>query len=66
MIELIVLGQMGVFGMSQEALIEMYVVAGFLTAMAYYKHKDNIKRLLSGTERKTYLTHKNKAENEKK
>ena len=51
MIELVVLGQMGIFGMSQEALIEMYVIAGFLTVMAYYKHKDNIKRLLGGTER---------------
>ena len=62
MIELVVLGQMGIFGMPQEALIEMYVVAAFLTVMAYYKHKDNIKRLLGGTERKTYLTHKNKVD----
>lgn len=62
MIELVVLGQMGIFGMPQKALIEMYVIAGFLTVMAYYKHKDNIKRLLGGTERKTYLTHKNKVD----
>lgn len=62
-IELVVLGQMGIFGMSQELLVEMYVIAGGLTVMAYYKHKDNIKRLLSGTERKTYLSHRNK-ENE--
>ena len=62
MTELVVLGQMGIFGMSQAALNEMYVVAGFLTVMAYYKHKDNIKRLLDGTERKTYLTHKNKGD----
>lgn len=61
-IEIVVLGQMGVFGMSQELLIEMYIIAGALTIMAYYKHKDNIKRLLSGTERKTYLSHKNKEE----
>ena len=62
-IELVVLGQMGIFGMSQELLVEMYVIAGGLTVMAYYKHKYNIKRLLGGTERKTYLSHKNK-ENE--
>ena len=62
MIELIVLGQMGIFGMPQAALNEMYVVSAFLTVMAYYKHKDNIKRLLGGTERKTYLTHKNKVD----
>ncbi|MBD5488840.1 MAG: glycerol-3-phosphate 1-O-acyltransferase PlsY [Lachnospiraceae bacterium] len=59
-IELIVLGQMDIFGMPQNLLIEMYIIAGVLTVMAYYKHKDNIKRLLSGTERKTYLTHKNR------
>lgn len=62
MTELVVLGQLGIFGMPQAALNEMYVVAGFLTVMAYYKHKDNIKRLLDGTERKTYLTHKNKGD----
>lgn len=60
MIELVVLGQMGIFGMTQPLLIEMYVIAGFLTVMAYWKHRENIKRLVQGTERKTYLTHKNK------
>lgn len=59
MIELVVLGQMGKFGMTQPLLTEMYVIAGFLTIMAYWKHRENIKRLLSGSERKTYLTHKN-------
>ena len=59
-IELIVLGQLGIFGMPQNVLIEMYVIAGALTVMAYYKHRENIRRLLSGTERKTYLSHKNK------
>lgn len=58
LIELVVLGQMGIFGMTQALLIEMYVIAGFLTVMAYWKHRENIKRLLSGTERKTYLTHR--------
>ncbi|MDE5938390.1 MAG: glycerol-3-phosphate 1-O-acyltransferase PlsY [Lachnospiraceae bacterium] len=58
LIELVVLGQMGIFGMTQALLIEMYVIAGLLTVMAYWKHRENIKRLLSGTERKTYLTHK--------
>ncbi|MBD5492373.1 MAG: glycerol-3-phosphate 1-O-acyltransferase PlsY [Lachnospiraceae bacterium] len=58
--ELVILGQMGIFGMTQPLLIEMYVIAGILTVMAFYKHRENIKRLLSGTERKTYLTHKNK------
>ena len=60
MIELIVLGQTGHFHMSQPLLIEMYCVAGFLALLAFYKHKDNIKRLLAGTERKTYLSKKHK------
>lgn len=60
MIELVILGQMGIFGMTQPRLLEMYVIAAFLTVMAYWKHRENIKRLVSGTERKTYLTHKNK------
>ncbi|MDE7176990.1 MAG: glycerol-3-phosphate 1-O-acyltransferase PlsY [Lachnospiraceae bacterium] len=58
LIELIILGQMDFFGMTQPLLIEMYVIAGFLTVMAYWKHRENIKRLISGTERKTYLTHR--------
>lgn len=64
MIELIVLGQMGVFHVSQALLLEMYGVGLFLTIMAFYKHKDNIKRLMSHTERKTYLNKKAKQEAE--
>lgn len=59
-IEMVVLGQAGLFGMTQGLLIELYVVSGLLTVMAFYKHRENIKRLISGTERKTYLSHKNK------
>ena len=62
MIETVILGQMGVFGMTQPRLNEMYVILALLTVMAFWKHRENIKRLLSGTERKTYLTHKNKEE----
>lgn len=58
MIEIVVLGQLGIFNMSQECLIEMYIVAALLTIMAYVKHKENIVRLIKGEERKTYLTHK--------
>lgn len=58
LIELVVLGQMGVFGMGRNALYEMYAVGVFLTAMAYIKHRANIVRLLKGEERKTYLSKK--------
>ncbi len=57
-IEMVVLGQMGIFGMSQAHLIELYIIAALLTIMAYYKHRENIGRLLRGEERKTYLRKK--------
>lgn len=63
-IEMVVLGQLGIFGMTQALLNELYVVTAVLTVMAYYKHRENIGRLLGGTERKTYLTHKNKESGE--
>ena len=64
MIQMVVSGQLGVFGagVSQATLIEMYIITAFLTAMAYWKHRQNIGRLLKGTERKTYLFKKNKDE----
>lgn len=56
----IVLGQMGAWGMEQHYLNEMYILAAVLTILAVYRHKDNIKRLLNGTENKTYLRSKNR------
>lgn len=55
MIELVVMGQMGYFGVSQPVLNEMYIIAALLTILAFYKHKANIKRLLKGEENKTIL-----------
>ena len=60
MIQMVVWGQMGLFGASQAVLNEMYVITAFLTILAYYKHRENIVRLIKGEERKTYLTKKNK------
>lgn len=63
MIEMVICGQMGLFaGMSQANLIEMYIVTALLTAMAYYKHRANIVRLVKGEERKTYLKKKKEKE----
>lgn len=63
MIQIIYCGQTGLFtGMSQAQLYELYAVAAFLAAMAYWKHRANIVRLLHGEERKTYLTKRNKPE----
>lgn len=66
MIQIIVMGQKGAFGMTQPLLNEMYAVAAFLTVMAYWKHRENIKRLVHGQERKTYLLKKNKESIENK
>ena len=48
-------GERGAYGMAQPLRIEMYIVIAFLAAMAFWQHRANIARLLSGTERKTYL-----------
>ena len=56
---MVIMGQMGFFGAPQGILNEMYIVTILLAAMAYYKHRENIGRLLKGQERKTYLTKKN-------
>lgn len=61
--EMIILGQLGVFtGMTQAYLIELYIVTAFLTVMAFWRHRQNIVRLVKGEERKTYLFKKNKVE----
>lgn len=58
MIEMVVAGQLGLFGAPQAILNEMYIITALLTVLAYYKHRENIGRLLRGEERKTYLTKK--------
>lgn len=52
LIEVVVYGQMGGFGIAQNYLYEMYAIAAFLMISAFYKHRANIQRLLSGTENK--------------
>lgn len=66
MTEMVICGQAGLFGATQPVLNEMYAVTAFLTILAFYKHKENINRLLHGNERKTYLFKKNKVEAENK
>lgn len=58
LVGMILCGQLGSYGMSQAALYEMYLVTILLTAMAFFKHRGNIGRLLHGVERKTYLSSK--------
>jgi len=51
-LSVVVYGQMGGFGVTGGHLYEIYAVAALLVLSAFYKHKENIKRLLSGTENK--------------
>ncbi len=50
--EVVYLGQTGAYGIAQNYLYEMYGIAAFLMVSAFFKHRANIKRLLSGTENK--------------
>ena len=60
----IIYGQMGLFDLTgtlpQSALIEVYILVALLTVLAFYQHRGNIKKLLAGQERKTYVFKKNK------
>lgn len=61
MVMMVLFGQMGYFSeMSQANLLEMYLVFALLMVLAFWKHRENIVRLMQGKERKTYLTKKNK------
>ena len=54
-VQLIVFGQAGILGMTQAQLIEAYIVVFILTVIAINCHRENIKRLFKGEERRTYL-----------
>lgn len=57
---IILMGQLGFLEVSPDLLPEMYILAAALMVMAVYRHRENIKRLLQGCERKTYLSSKRK------
>lgn len=50
--EILYLGQSGALGMESRYVHELYGIVIFLTLLAFYKHRANIKRLLNGTENK--------------
>ncbi len=54
-VQLILFGQAGILGMTQAQLIEAYIVVFILTVIAINCHRENIKRLFKGEERRTYL-----------
>lgn len=52
LIEMIIIGQWGWFDMDAARCYELYIVLGLMTLLAWYRHKENLKRLASGTENK--------------
>ena len=50
-------GALGMYHTGTAMLIEIDVIMGILTAMAFWRHRSNIGRLKAGNERKLYLTH---------
>ena len=61
LISVIVCGQHGGFGVENVSYLhEMYGVAAFLMILAFWRHRANIKRLLSGTENKISVGGKDK------
>lgn len=51
-VEFVILGSLGILGENVGHLYEAYAVIGFMTALGFIRHKENIKRLFNGTERK--------------
>ena len=51
-ISIIIFGQRGTYSINPKYLPELYILFGALTALAFYKHRENIKRLIAGTENK--------------
>ena len=52
---MLVLGEMGAYGMDRPRTLEMYGVMAALTVLAFYKHRENIVRLAHGNENRIYL-----------
>lgn len=57
-VEMLIFGiaKIGVFAtIPENVLLEMYIVTFIISVMAFLRHHENIKKLLKGEERKTYL-----------
>lgn len=53
LIEMIVWGQLGmVHNLNSSDKIEAYILVAIMTGLSFIRHKENIKRLMNGTERK--------------
>lgn len=52
LVQVIVFGQMGMLQIGETYLVEFYIVSACFTVMGIWRHRENIKRLLNGTENK--------------
>jgi glycerol-3-phosphate acyltransferase PlsY len=53
---MILFGEMGYYGMDRAHTTELYILMACLTALAFYRHRANIVRLLHGNENKIILS----------
>lgn len=54
----IVFGRMGLYHLKIGNRMELYVIMGILTLLAFWRHRENIRRLLNGTESKIIFSKK--------
>ena len=64
MILSVVAGQLGYLNLEIPYLYEAYFIIFVLMVMAFWQHRENIKRLISHTERKTYIKSKTEIKKE--
>ncbi len=62
----IVFGQLGILHVGAQFLMETYIVVAIMVAVGFFMHRENIKRLATGTERKFNSGHREKEENGEK
>ena len=60
LIEMIIIGQAGWLDMQPSYCYELYIILALMTLLAWYRHKENLKRLVAGTENK-FGSKKNKS-----
>ncbi|MCD8365364.1 MAG: glycerol-3-phosphate acyltransferase [Clostridiales bacterium] len=51
-VQTIVFGQLGILKVGADFLVELYIVTAILTGLAFFQHRENLKRLATGTENK--------------
>ena len=54
-VSVLIFGQTGMLDCTQPVLFEVYVLSAALTALAYWRHRQNIVRLIHGNENKIFL-----------